>query len=348
LLEARAMRNVLLLLLAAGCQPAPDGGGPVDAGDPCARAFDNTLKASPTVGENGRAGFAYYSDSLVGLDRPIAAGGASAVAVAILPHDLPTVASVAIADPSVATKKTADVNYDTCGGWAVIQLTSGQPGTTELSLLDGNGDTIDRARITVAATASLEVQRGWSGAGPPLAVAGSRQALHVTTLGSDGNTLVGTGAVKFNFVGAAIPLDATDGPANAAGGDRGTFSGNVGDGEVDADCVDAHVKVPVRFVDRSALSGLGLDGAGRTQPFLFGPGAPLVAVAATVDGAPAWGAECDWTFAPAGARAQVYQDGWIGSFPQTFYSFDGASGTYTATCQLRGTNLASSITVSLP
>src|SRR5277367_5412402 len=110
---------------------------------------------SRTGGQLGHASFS-YEECLFGCDtsgNSMAAGGAHATIQVTLNTGY-SFTSVRSTNPSVAT--FAPDNNDT------VDVTSLAPGTTTLQLIDANGTLVDETAISVEATATLAVTRGWS------------------------------------------------------------------------------------------------------------------------------------------------------------------------------------------
>lgn len=125
--------------------------------------------------------------------RAIAAGGARATIVAIT--KMP-VASAISSDPSVlAISPTPSTHGD---GNFYLEVLSGRPGSVRMTLLDDSDREIDHVKLRVEATESIDFTPGWTGQ-RPLIIAGESYSLHATTLGRGGVTLVGQGALAFEY-----------------------------------------------------------------------------------------------------------------------------------------------------
>jgi hypothetical protein len=230
-------------------------------------------------GQLGHAQF-QWTECLVDCavtDHAMAAAGAHAEIALTLDSGY-TVAQVRSTDPSVATF--------TLGQSLRVEVTSGQPGQTKLQLLDGSGRLVDEIAVNVVATAKLAFKQGWTSSAP-IVLEGSPQYFHVTTLDGQGNTLIGTGAVRFDLTGTITPTLAI------LFGDEVAFTGSAGSGTITASTPTVTVVLPVEVVPLSALTGVvaHVSGYRATSTGYF---ADVATYANSADGA-VYGASCSWT-----------------------------------------------------
>jgi hypothetical protein len=298
-------------MLLAACE-APTQRGSADGG--C--LFD--VQSLPTVGESGRLGLGYFPAAGQSLDRPMAAHGARTNLMVFSSIDVTAVDDVRSSAPAIATFKLAAIAESSCQRQYLITVVSGDAGSAELIAVDARGSEIDRAALHVEETSAIEIDRGWSGAGPTI-VAGSLQGLHATTLGDSG-VLVGTGAVRFSLAGSLTPFPDRAQEPPWWGGDSVTFTGIAGSGVISADADRAHVEVPVNVIASLGEVTMRVEKNAVLSNDVF------------VSAGDLFGAECDWDW----DRGWNWVDGgWIGSQPQTHYRFTvDKAGTYTALCKL--------------
>jgi hypothetical protein len=284
----------------------------------------------PSLGQKGLIGFGYFPAASQSLDQPIAAGGAHTNVLGLSSVEVAMVDSVSSSDPSIAKFKLASIAGSSCQHQALITVHSGRPGDADLILADAAGNEVDRVTVRVAPTAALLFDQGWDG-GTPTVLAGSLQGLHVTTLGADGEVLVGTGAVRFSLSGtlAAFPDDEAQPPW--WGGDETTFTGGPGGGVVSADADDGHVEVPITFADATQLTHFALRSVAGDQPLTRD-----VFVSAAAGDVQLYGAQCDWRW-PGRTQPLWIDGGWIGAEAATHYRFTvERPGRYSAVCVLPG------------
>lgn len=81
-----------------------------------------------------------------------------------------------------------------------VTVGGGTPGVATFTVYDASDHPIDHVTVTVAATASVAVDDGVR-AGVSVLI-GQPFALHATSLGGRGETLAGTGAIRFEYAGA--------------------------------------------------------------------------------------------------------------------------------------------------
>ncbi|MCU1277883.1 MAG: hypothetical protein JWM53_1429 [bacterium] len=176
-----------------------------------------------------------------GLDENgVAAGGGH---TAIIVNGGVRFSSVTSSNPAVATF--------TRDGSGKIDVESGVPGTTQLSVLDGAGHVILGGTVTVVATAQLRANRGWSGA-VPIVLEGEPMTFHVTTLDGSGKITKGDGSVNFALGGTLQPTVAL------VDGDAIAFTGSAGAGSIDATCTSATLTQAITVVPASAITSLDM------------------------------------------------------------------------------------------
>ena len=234
---------------------------------------------SRTEGKLGHASFS-YEECLFGCavgDNALAAGGASAVIQLQLESGY-SFTQIRSTVPSVA--------QFSLGTGLTIDVSAGAPGATQLELIDGAGRLVDSVTVTVKPTATLAITKGWSGSAP-LVLEGSQQIFHVTTKDGGGQTLIGSGAVRFD-VGPPLRLL----PALTAG-DTLAFSGAPGSGSIAARCNSANALQPVTVVPLAALKSIDATvGPNSVEGQNSYANVDVVAHGA---GGDVYGATCSWT-----------------------------------------------------
>jgi len=281
-------------------------------------------------GNQGHADFS-WQDCLLGcpLDQhSMAAGGARAGITATVHQGEPAIGSVASSNPSVATFARGQNPSD-------VVATAGQPGSADLILVDGNGNQIDRATVTVKPTTTLAFDHGWPDNGPPPNVlAGAVDELHTTTMNGS-EVLVGTGAVKFT------PTTNVKPGGGIVFGDSFSFVGDPGMGTIDADCVDAHIAVLFNFLPSTAITSVSAS----MQSITFSHSAKGdVDITVQAGAVPLFDAECAWTMMPAAGLTASRIQGGIAGGPVSRWQLSGQVGNYTAVCTVPG---GKSVTLSI-
>jgi hypothetical protein len=273
---------------------------------------------SRSEGQLGHASFSYVS-CLFGCDtsdNSLAAGGARAgISVALSPGY--TFAAVHSTDPTVFT---ASIGTNT------VDVVSGRAGSAQLQLLDANGKLVDQATLTVEATASLGVTRGW-GSGVPLVLAATTQMFHVTTTDANGRATIGTGSVVFQMSG---PLSAVS--PLIGDGDAQYFVGTPGAGGVVATAAGgAQATLDVTVVPASAITGLQanvhgnvVDSSGTYVP---------IDIVTNAGATPVYGGLCAWTMSDPSVTVRTQT---VASLEQAAMSSTqltlASAGSFTATC----------------
>jgi hypothetical protein len=250
--------------------------------------------------------------------HPIAAGGAQTV-IDVFGVSFDGVQS---SNPAVAT-------FTVDGG--SVDVISGVPGSAVLQLTNA-GKVVASSTVFVVNTTALGiVSQGWSGSAPTI-VAGATEVLHVTTIGADGNSTRGDGAVRFALSG---DLAASVVPVS---GDAIGFTGTLppgtltGSGTITASCPDTTLAQPITIVDPSLVTSL----ATTTQPGATNGGTSVVTVVAmTADGA-VYTDPCDWTVSAPSVTLNSQTSGLdLGPGDLTVFNLT-APGTFTATCTMAG------------
>ncbi|TMQ05955.1 MAG: hypothetical protein E6J90_13300 [Deltaproteobacteria bacterium] len=259
-------------------------------------------------------------------ERAMAAGGARAsISVTLKGASVGPIASVSSSNPQIASFTWTNSDPQN------VRAVSGRSGVTDLILLDSSGVEIDRAAVTVKATTllALDGDLATGAGGTSTILAGSKQLLHTTTK-NGGETLVGVGAVKFTPSGRIMtePAIIFD--------DSYMFSADPGVGSVTADCVDAHVVVPIAAVSSTAITGVMLN----LPSLTFAHTEPGKAVDVTVfagTSTPIYSAGCTWTTMPlTGLNISYRSGGYIGATHAATWLFSGVAGSYTAKCTVAG------------
>ncbi len=260
-----------------------------------------------------------------GLDKhAMAAGGAAAV---LRVTGAGALAKVESSKPEVATFLVSDPK--------TVNATAGQVGTADLILKDASGQEIDRATVTVKPINALPYDNGWGGDPGPTILANTGVSLH--TIGKNGSeVLIGTGAVKFTLTGT-LQQD-----SQIVFGDTIAFKGTVGTGSVKADCIDAHLTVPVAVVDSAAITSVELSKSSLT----FAHDKPeSVGVTTKVGDKVVFGAACTWSSSPNGLTFTGHA-GFLGTAAVS-YSVAGAEGSYTASCTAPGGVKSATLNVTI-
>jgi hypothetical protein len=275
-------------------------------------------------GQLGHASFS-YEECLFGCtvtDNSMAAGGASAVIQVQLSSGY-SFAQVRSSNPSVAQ---FNINASGVGGGVNVGVVAGTPGQTQLQLVDANGKLVDQVNVNVAAVAKLAVTQGWSGAAP-LVLESSSQSFHVITQDGNARTLIGTGSVAFDVVGALHKID------GVFGGDIQGFAGVPGSGSVTARCATASSTLPVTVVPLTAIGGVTATVKPNTTQGTQTYG--NVDVVANSAGGSVYGATCHWTTSDPSVTVNQQSATTLESAPKASTSFLlAAPGTFTATCTL--------------
>jgi hypothetical protein len=294
------------------------------------------------VGQKGRAIFNFYLGASEPFPHAIAAGGAATTVSFFISPPASAVVTSGTSDASVLVVGPVQdaMTGSRCSQAGTMAVTSGQIGSADLILSDGDGAEVDRITLTMAPTTQLKIDQGWTDPAGPQILTGTVQGIHATTIGADATTLVGVGAVKFTL---SSSLSAVSNPQELPllfGGDVVTFrADSPGPATVDADCPIAHAEVPLTAVDPSQLDALVLTLGSKDTSGQW------VNVSATAGGKPVWGVECAWSSQPAGLKAG-FLPSFIGGAPINGYELIGKSGSYDATCAIPG-GPSQTITVQL-
>ena len=219
-------------------------------------------------------------------DNAIAAGSTAQIDIA-MGSDAVSIARVSSSDPSIATFVGSPV--DETGNLAVA-VTAGQPGITQLQLIDLHDGVAGYVTVTVTAAARLDSLIGSPGSDGTIGVAGFELvSFSVTPRDANGSALIGTTALTSTDGIAVVPSG--DGVytllADAPG--SGSVSGSLPGGPSFA--ITLRVDEPTAIVALAAVAAppaLASDGTDR-----------LVAVTATPSDAlgPVYGLGCGWTVA---------------------------------------------------
>lgn len=280
------------------------------------------IACSPgSPGQAGNADFA-YEDLKCLLDCSVAkndvASGGARVGIAVkVKQGVPPLADVKSSDETVAKFARAVQSSD-------VEMTSAAAGSAWLIVLDANGKEIDRALTTVKKTTVLSIATPWAPSPGPTVLAGTVDGLSATTKAGD-ETTVGTGAVKFTLGGTVAP----------GGGitlfDSVSFKAEAkGEGTIALDADDAHLVVPVTVVAPADITWVALSP--QALSFAHGKSASVAAMF-RAGPEPVFGADCQWSSAPAGLTLSAEGGGTVGSTPARSYLVSStAAGNYTATC----------------
>jgi hypothetical protein len=277
------------------------------------------------TGDDGHADFKWELCLLdCGLNHGAMAAGGAEAAIQVTPHSgQPSISKALSSDPTV-------VAFAPSGTTNLFNATSGNPGTADLILQDGNGHEIDRTQVTVKATTELAFDHAWADGTTPMVLAGAVAKLHTTTK-NGGDTLVGTGAVKFTPSGTIAVQSSQD-----LVGDTFEFTGTVGNGAIAGDCNDAHIVVPLQFVDASAITSVTPS----VSSLSVGKG-KVADLFVTVNGGAnvIFDALCSWTSQPAGMLSVDNVGGGVvyGTDPAQHYQVQSSeAGKFVATCTVPG------------
>jgi hypothetical protein len=283
-------------------------------------------------GQLGRAQFA-WNVCVTGCsldENPLASGGAhDEIAVTLAPGYI--VAGVRSSNPKVATFTLDDPQ--------VVDVISGAPGTTTLTLLDGNGATIDDVALDVVATAALvaDAPPPW-GSGAAVLLAGTAMPFHVTTEDAKNHMLRGTGGVRFTTNGA---VQSTPGITI---GDEVYLTGNEGTGSVIAAAGNVSLSQSLTIV--AAAHVTGLVATAETGVAQSGGGfSQTVDVVANSAGGAIYGAACAWTASDpsvvvGGTTTRVLD----GKPTQSTAFLLGQPGTFSATCTVGAQTVTAQLT----
>ncbi|HEX4457839.1 MAG TPA: hypothetical protein VIA18_07700 [Polyangia bacterium] len=271
-------------------------------------------------GNNGNGVSLLYPDGGDLATHPIAAGGARTT-IEVIGTQIDEVRS---SDPTVA--------MFTVDGGQTVDVVSGVAGATTIQVFLG-GKLMATNSVIVVDTSSLGiVSQGWLGNAPTL-VAGASEVLHVTTVGADGNSTRGDGAVHFQLVGdlaaAVVPVD----------GDAIGFSGALpagvtsGTGTIIASCPATQLSVLVNVVDPSLVNDLVVD----SPPTTSSDGSASVAIAAQLaDGSSVYSDPCVWSVSDSSVTLADEISGLdVGAGTLTIFNLT-RTGTFTATCTMAG------------
>jgi hypothetical protein len=140
-------------------------------------------QSKPVTPAHGQLGVVDFYWAGVPTSR-FAAGGANVPIVASGPSLALSLLSVTSSHPEVATAALVKSRIEN------IELTTGVPGTTALTLLDGSGGVIDRLDVTIVDVTDVRVMSGWAG-DRPLVVEKTEAHLRVAPLAADGSIVIG-------------------------------------------------------------------------------------------------------------------------------------------------------------
>jgi hypothetical protein len=283
-----------------------------------------------TAGQLGHVDFSWNEcfDGCPLDGHPMASGGASASIALTIAAGL-HVSAVRSSDPGVAA-------FTLPGNSGLVDVQSGHAGQAQLQLLDGGGALVDQATVTVTDTATLGIQRGWSGA-RPVVLAGATEIFHVTTLDAHQQTLIGTGAVRFTL---NAPLTKA---LAVFFGDGIGFTGTPGVGSAVATSAAAKSTLEVEVVDANAVDGITLAKAGAVVSDVVTSRQDVTIVARR--GADAvYGADCAWTFSDGSASAQSMAVNGLEQPAQAQSRITFTNSPLTATCTIGHTT--QTITIS--
>jgi hypothetical protein len=274
-------------------------------------------------GERGTAQFS-WNGCLGGCavsDSALAADGARAQIAVTLAAGY-TLASVRSTNADVAT-------FTRNGSGNLVDVVSGAAGEARLQLLDARGQLIDEAAIRVVATAQLAVTRGWSGSAP-IVLAGAILPFHVVTEDGSGQLLRGTGAVAFDFAGAAHH------ETGITIGDEVYFSGSAGDGSIRAHTPTVTLTQPITFVGGDAITGVVASAQpGKLQS--DGTFTQEVDVVANSAGGAVYGPSCAWTTSDVAVTFGASSVASLEKSAATATVFKLAQpGSFSATCIIGG------------
>lgn len=270
---------------------------------------------------SGRVTFQFANNGGDLPTHPVAAGGARTQIEASGPH-FNTVTS---SDPSVAT-----FAVDGTVNSFVINVVSGVPGTTKLEVFDESNRLLGSDTVIVAAAAQLTINHGWTDGTTPTIVAGTSQVLHVVTVGSDGNSTRGDGAVTFALAGDLMPAEVpVDGDAIGFVGAL-DVSGGASTGTITASCPNAVVTQSFAFVPPSAVTGLVTTAQNNVG------GVSVVSAVPFMGQTPVYAEPCVWSASDPSVTLQSQvsglelSEGVVGIFNLT------RPGTFTVTCAMAG------------
>jgi hypothetical protein len=290
----------------------------------CLACCSGCLLVHPTGNGASGNGVIFQFDNNGGdlPSHPLAAGGARTVIdVSGVSFD-----DVRSSNPTVATF-TANAGQ--------IDVVSGVAGMTDLELLSG-GKPVGSAQVFVVDTTQLAVSSGWVGDMPTI-VAGTTQSLHVSTVGADGNTTRGDGAVAFTLDGdlitAAVPVDGD------AIGFVGTLPEGVdaGVGHVTGSCPNATVTQTIAIVPPAAVTSLAVTQ--QIQP----DGTAIVGVVPMTSSGAVYAEPCAWTTSDSSVTLASQLSGLnLGPGSLSIFNFT-RPGTFTVTCSMSGQTATATI-----
>ena len=293
------LTGLAIILLASGC------------------FYDSSSKSN---GNNGNGISLLYPDGGDLSTHPVAAGGARTT-IDVLGTQIDEVRS---GDPTVA--------MFTVDGGQTVDVVSGVAGTTTIQVFLG-GQLMASGTVSVVDTSSLGiVNKGWLG-GAPTVVAGVSEVLHVTTLGADGNSTRGDGAVHFELDGdlatAVVPVDG-DAIGFVGALPAGVTSGN---GTVNASCPTTELSQLVNVIDPSLVTNLAVESPPTTTTY----GSVSVVIAARIaDGSAVYSDPCVWSVSDSSVTLADEISGLdVGAGTLTVFNLT-RTGTFTATCTMAG------------
>jgi hypothetical protein len=193
------------------------------------------------------------------------------------------IATAVTADPTIAT---VEAPTDALNGDWRIPLLSGRPGTTRLTIRGEDGAEIDHTDLVIAPTTVIGIVKGWQGE-PLRVIAGQRYDFHATTLGERGETLVGNGAIKFEFAGV---LRRASAPVPFA--DQESFDAiEPGAGTIALTAIEASRTIDVEAIAAGAVDTMTLDTTSLELPV---GGSIIIGYEISAAGVPVYGSVCNW------------------------------------------------------
>lgn len=232
-----------------------------------------------------------------------------------------TFSSVSTSDPSIAVATKNGTS---------IEIISGNPGTTTLSIYDAGHRVIASSPLTVEATATLKAKLATPS---PIVLEGQPIVFHVTTLNARGEVTKGSGAVAFTLGGTLMP-DIVPVDGDAIG-----FVGAAGNGTISASCPSASLTQTFTIVPQSAISAL--DMSSTTQP----NEQAIISVVPRSSAGGVYAGPCHWTTSDPSVTLASDIGPSLDLGPGTLSVFNlRRPGTFTVTCSLAG--LTSSVTLT--
>jgi hypothetical protein len=237
----------------------------------------------------------------------------------------------------VTARSTAPNVATFTGTGQVVDVVTGQPGTTELELYDGPGALIDRIAVTVADVATLSFTPA---AASPLLLVGAPEEVTVEPLDAMGRTILG-GVLTVTGEGAVM-ID------SAASGADVRFHTAAGPGALVATLGPTTARLELEGVTPEAVSQLVVLSSQSTPRTTGAVASVTVALQAltAADPRPVVGARCAWT--PSDPLVTVESAG-TSSFSDPRMSnvlVIGKLGAYKATCTVGGATITIDLTTT--